>query len=91
MSTCPASAAQPAAPCLDSEAVMADVVRGAVDLAGVWRALFAEHASSGESMVSACARHGVSAGSWYFWKRKLGIAPRRRAAKRGSGFAELVV
>jgi len=53
---------------------MADEV--AVDRCGLearWRAVFAKHAAGQGSMAEVCARHGVAAGSWSFWKRKLGI------------------
>lgn len=72
---------------------MAGSAGGASDLAAVWRRVFEEHASGGGTIVAVCARQGVSRGSWYFWKRKLGIASpaAKPRAKFGSGFAELVV
>ncbi len=65
---------------------MADSTYGAADLAATWRALFAEHDPGKESIASACARCGVSPGSWYYWRRKLrGDTPRRKARPQREG------
>lgn len=53
------------------------------DLAAVWRRVFDEHASGAGTMGALCAKHGVSKGAWYYWRRRIGSAPK--------GFAELVV
>jgi len=38
-----------------------------------------------------CARHGVSKGSWYYWKRRLGLVLGEPGPAREARFAELVV
>ncbi len=81
---------------------MAESVGEVGDLAAVWRRVFAEHAAAGGTAAAICARHGVRAASWSYWRKKLGVVPqggkrpasgepRRKRTKVVQGFAELVV
>jgi hypothetical protein len=62
--------------------------------AEVWRRVFEEHAAGLGSAAALCARHGVSKGSWYYWKRRLAFFDSRNSPPTPAGaarFAELVV
>ena len=57
-----------------------------------WQGLIAQHAGSGQSIAVFCATAGVAAGSFYSWRRKLGLAPEPPPAQPGrGGFVELAV
>ena len=58
-----------------------------------WQGLIEQHAGSGQSIAAFCAAAGVAAGSFYSWRRKLGLAPESPPAQPGGrvGFVELAV
>ena len=49
-----------------------------------WRGLIAEQPGSGMSVVAWCEEHGVSAPSFYVWRRKLAQHDARRMSRRPS-------
>lgn len=84
------------------EAAPARVMRSAVSLGPTaqrwaerreyWQGLLERHAVSGQSIPAFCAATGVAFGSFYRWRRKLGLAPEPPPAPLGrSGFVELTV
>ena len=50
------------------------VVNESEGKARIWQERFERHAKSGETVAAFCAREGVSSQSFYWWKKKLGVA-----------------
>lgn len=49
-----------------------------------WRRMIADHPGSGMSVLAWCDEHGVSAPSFYVWRRKLAQPDSRRESRRPS-------
>lgn len=58
----------------------------------LWRARFARHAQSGMKTAEFCAAEGVTQGSFYAWRRKLGLSqPRKTRRSTPEAFQRVAV